>query len=191
VVSKETRCGPSLASSSRSCAAALQKPSPLPYPSPPRPPGASSLTLDTPPTTLSLPGATHPTTYTPLTCAGCGAALGRRYAPGPGLPASLAPFAGLFALDVAALASYELGAPALVARAPLDGGCVAGPAAPPPVDSAGGGGGAPACDGGGLASRVAALEEEVMRIQAFLLDTHTAAAAASGGGGGGVGVRPG
>jgi hypothetical protein len=85
-------------------------------------PGASSLTLDAPPAAITLPGWSHPTTATTLTCAGCGAAVGRRHAPGPGpLPPALAPFAGLFALEVAALASYELGAPALVARVSADG----------------------------------------------------------------------
>ncbi len=156
-------------------------------------PGASSLTLDAPPAAITLPGWLHPTMATTLTCAGCGAAVGRRHAPGPGpLPPALAPFAGLFALEVAALASYELGAPALVARVSADGGgggggLAAGPA--PPADSTGGGGGAGPAPPSDLAVRVAALEEEVMRIQAFLLDAHTAAGAGVGvGGGGGGGV---
>ena len=72
--------------------------------------------MGAPPTTHALPGAPPPIPSTPLTCAQCGAAVGRTYAPGPGLPPALAPFAGLFTLDGAALASYELGAPALVAR---------------------------------------------------------------------------
>jgi hypothetical protein len=94
-----------------------------------------------------------------LAGAGCGAALGQRF--GSDLPPRLARVAGLFCLSVDALTSHELGCAELLARRTGEGGAsVRGGGKPAPA--------APA-DVAALTARLAALEDEVVRVQGVLL----------------------
>ena len=97
-----------------------------------------------------------------LACSGCGAPLGRRY--GGDVPPRLARVAGLFCLEVDALASHELGSVDLLARPKAAGGRTGAAAGAPTTTTT-----PPADDTATLAARLAALEDELVRVQGVVL----------------------
>lgn len=149
-------------------------------------PGASGLTVDPHPQATVLPSdgkaernggeeetSTAAVAFVPLSCSGCGAALGKRFGE-RGLPPRLARIAGLFCLEVDSISSYELGKPELVAAVSSSG---------KQREAAGATGATEATTTGAtengekdssmalssLLSRVAELEEELMKVQNVVL----------------------
>ena len=130
-------------------------------------------------------GGTAAVAFVSLSCSGCGAALGKRFGE-RGLPPRLARLAGLFCLEVDSISSYELGKPELVAavstagkrEAAMDAAAAAAATAaatttatatttPSSKDS---------LALSSLLSRVAELEEELLKVQNVVLGHNEALA---------------
>lgn len=143
------------------------------------PTAVCGVTVDTAPRAATLPpptnggsGGGEAAGCVSLACSGCGAPLGRRY--GGDVPPRLARVAGLFCLEVDALASHELGSADLLARPKAGGGAAAGATtttAPLPAD-----------DTATLAARLAALEDELVRVQGVVLAQNERLERLEGGG---------
>ena len=164
--------------------------------------GASGLTVDPHPQATALPrdtaagssssgqdvdddvkGSTCPVAFVSLSCSGCGAALGKRFGE-RGLPSRLVRLAGLFCLEVDSISSYELGKPELVAAVVSSAGkreaaaaaaasaataALATTTATPPT-------GKDSLALSSLLTRVAELEEELMKVQNVVLGHNEALA---------------
>ena len=169
--------------------------------------GASGLTVDPHPQATALPrdtaagssssgqdvdddvkGSTCPVAFVSLSCSGCGAALGKRFGE-RGLPSRLVRLAGLFCLEVDSISSYELGKPELVAAVVSSAGkreaaaaaaaasaataALATTTATPPT-------GKDSLALSSLLTRVAELEEELMKVQNVVLGHNEALATLQG-----------
>lgn len=117
--------------------------------------------------------------FVSLSCSGCGATLGKRFGE-RGLPPRLERIAGLFCLEVESISSYELGKPEMVAAVVSAGKreAAAAAAAAASTDAA-----AAATPNSGdalalssLLSRVAELEEELVKVQNVVLGHNEALA---------------
>ena len=155
--------------------------------------GASGLTVDPHPQATVLPrdaagpsgraaatdsneddessAATAAVAFVSLSCSGCGAALGKRFGE-RGLPARLRRIAGLFCLEVDSISSYELGKPELVAAVSSAAGKREGAGAPTTTTP----NGKDALALSSLLSRVAELEEELVKVQNVVLGHNEALA---------------
>lgn len=156
--------------------------------------GASGLTVDPHPQATVLPrdaagpsgrvasddesgSAATAVAFVSLACSGCGAALGKRFGE-RGLPARLARIAGLFCLEVDSISSYELGKPELVAAVSTAGKREeAAMAAATTTTTTTEPNGKDSLALSSLLSRVAELEEELVKVQNVVLGHNEALAA--------------
>lgn len=118
--------------------------------------------------------------FVSLSCSGCGATLGKRFGE-RGLPPRLERIAGLFCLEVESISSYELGKPEMVAAVVSAGTREAAAAAAAAAASTDAAAAATPNSGDALAlssllSRVAELEEELVKVQNVVLGHNEALA---------------